>query len=145
MKVVQDKSFGVVPLIQIDGEIKVLLVHQISYRGDRFWIFPKGHAEAEESALETALREFREETGVTGVTLNTDKVFSVAYNFLHKDERIEKTVDYYIGHCDNSKIAITQPHEVAELRWCSLDEAAQLLTHQNSRDVLREVRVFLNI
>ncbi len=145
MKVIQDKSYGVVPLYTAGGEVRVLLVHQISYRGDQFWVFPKGHAEEGETALFAALRELQEETGVTEVTLNGGRVFSVAYSFVHNDERIEKTVDYYIGYCTNTDTNITQPREVAELRWCSLEEAEQLLTHQNSKDVLNEVREFLDI
>jgi 8-oxo-dGTP pyrophosphatase MutT (NUDIX family) len=145
MKVIHDKSYGVVPLYVKDGLTKVLLVHQISYRGDRFWIFPKGHAEVGESALAAALRELQEETGVTEITLDGEKVFSVAYSFVHDGERIEKEVDYYLGYCDTKETNITQPREVAELKWCSLEEAAQLLTHQNSKDVLQQVRECLKI
>ncbi len=145
MKVIHDKSYGVVPLYTTGGGVQVLLVHQISYRGDQFWVFPKGHAEEGETALFAALRELQEETGVTEVTLNGSKVFSVEYTFVHNDERIEKTVDYYIGYCKSTDTHITQPREVAELRWCSLEEAEQLLTHQNSKDVLNEVREFLDI
>ena len=145
MKVTQDKSYGVVPLFMVDQEVQVLLVHQISYRGDQFWVFPKGHAEEGETALFAALRELNEETGVTEVTLNGSMVFSVEYTFVHNDERIEKTVDYYIGYCQNTDTHITQPREVAELRWCTLEEAEQLLTHQNSKDVLSEVKKFLAV
>jgi 8-oxo-dGTP pyrophosphatase MutT (NUDIX family) len=143
MKVIQDKSFGVVPLYQEKGTVQVLLVHQISYRGDRFWIFPKGHAEEGESAEQAALRELTEETGVSAVTLDTTRVFSVAYSFIHNEERIEKTVDYYIGYCISTDTQITQPREVAELRWCSFAEADAILTHQNSKDVLQQVKEFL--
>ncbi len=145
MKVIQDKSYGVVPLHVKSGLTEVLLVHQISYRGDRFWIFPKGHAEVGESALAAALRELQEETGVTGITLDGEKIFSVAYSFVHNEERIDKEVDYYLGYCDTKRTLVTQPREVAELRWCSLEEASQLLTHQNSKDVLQQVRECLKI
>ncbi len=145
METKQDRAYGVVPLYK-DGNVwKVLLVHQISYRGDRFWIFPKGHAEEEETPLFAALRELHEETGVSEVTLNGREVFSVEYSFVHDNERIEKTVDYYIGYCKNTDTNITQPREVAGLRWCSLEEAEQLLTHQNSKDVLQQVRECLKI
>ena len=49
-----DSSYGVVPLFKKDGEWQVLLVHQISYRGDDFWIFPKGHAEEKETGERAA-------------------------------------------------------------------------------------------
>jgi len=145
MKVIQDKSYGVVPLYVEGGATQVLLVHQISYRGDRFWIFPKGHAEVDEAPLFAALRELQEETGVSDVTLKGNEAFSVEYSFVHDNERIEKTVDYFIGYCKNTETHITQPREVAELKWCSLAEAEQLLTHQNSKDVLAAVKKSLGL
>lgn len=139
MEIKQDASFGVVPLCRIHEELKVLLVHQISYRGDRFWIFPKGHAESEESPEEAALRELAEETGVTAVSLRSGQSATVAYSFIHENIRINKTVTYFVGDCENCETHISQPHEIAELRWCTFEEAAQLLTHQNSKDVLEKV------
>ena len=62
METKNDISYGVVPLYQDGGEWKVLVIHQISHRGDRFWIFPKGHGEVGELPAEAALRELHEET-----------------------------------------------------------------------------------
>jgi 8-oxo-dGTP pyrophosphatase MutT (NUDIX family) len=139
----EDASFGVVPLIKVGAEYYVLLVHQISYRGDRFWIFPKGHAEEGESPLQAAQRELAEETGVTDITLEPSQIFSVSYNFIHEETRINKKVDYYLGYCLSKSTEVTQPHEIAELRWCTFIEAQQLLTHKNSREVLLSVASFL--
>jgi bis(5'-nucleosidyl)-tetraphosphatase len=143
METKNDISFGVVPLYRDGGEWKVLVIHQISHRGDRFWIFPKGHAEENETALESARRELTEETGLNDITLNDSHVFSIDYSFVHENVRINKTVDYYIGYCSNQETLITQPEEVVELRWCSFEEAEQLLSHQNSKDVLNRVQAFL--
>ncbi len=143
METKQDASFGVVPLYKSGGKIFVLLIHQISYRGDRFWIFPKGHAEMGETPEEAALRELIEETGIQNITLRSDFRADVFYSFIHEQTRIEKTVSYFIGDCDDDVVAITQPHEVAELRWCLFEEAYELLTHQNSKDVLKKVEEYL--
>lgn len=143
MKTIQDRSYGVVPLHQSDDGVRVLLVHQISYRGDDFWIFPKGHAEAGETNNETALRELEEETGIKNITLEPEKKFSVFYSFIHEGVKIDKTVEYYLGYCVDTKTIITQPHEIKELRWCDFAAAYDLLTHQNSKDVLRSVEKFL--
>lgn len=144
METKTDISYGIVPVIQhADGSWQVLVIHQISYRGDDFWIFPKGHAEAGESAPEAALRELEEETGIKNVTLEPAIVFSIAYSFIHEGIQIEKTVEYYLGYCTNTETIITQPQEVKELRWCDFDTAMKLLTHQNSKDVLSKVKEFL--
>ncbi|NJO79196.1 MAG: NUDIX domain-containing protein [Cyanobacteria bacterium RM1_2_2] len=61
----QDLSFGIVPLLQQNGEHLFLLVqHQAGH-----WSFPKGHAEADETPLQAACREFEEETGITDYQL----------------------------------------------------------------------------
>jgi 8-oxo-dGTP pyrophosphatase MutT (NUDIX family) len=140
METKQDASFGVVPVYKTLEGIRVLLVHQISYRGDRFWIFPKGHAETGELPEETALRELHEETGVTAVSLLLEQRVNIAYSFIHENVRIDKTVTYFVGMCESDDTEITQPQEVAELRWCTFEEASRLLTHQNSKDVLEKVK-----
>lgn len=139
MQTKQDVSYGVVPVFKTGDYWQVLLVHQISYRGDDFWIFPKGHAEGDETPAETALRELKEETGLEEVLLGEDHFF-VNYSFVHEDIKIEKTVTYYLGYCQNQHTQISQPHEIKELRWCSLTEAEKLVTHENSRQVLEEVK-----
>ena len=139
-----DISYGIVPVFQTPaGTWQVLVIHQISYRGDNFWIFPKGHAEENETAPETALRELQEETGIKNVTLEPAAAFSIAYSFIHEAVQINKTVEYFLGYCPDTTTLITQPQEVKELRWCDFDTARELLTHQNSKDVLTKVQAFL--
>ena len=140
-----DTSYGIVPLYKNGTTWEVLLIHQISYRGDDFWIFPKGHAEAGESAEVAALRELEEETGITSVTLEPAKVFPVTYSFIHEQVRINKTVEYRIGYCQSKDTIITQPHEVKEIRWCDFVTAEVILSHQNSKDVLKAVEEFLSL
>ena len=134
-----DISYGVIPLYKEAGEWQVLVVHQISYRGDDFWILPKGHAEAGETPIEAAKRELQEETGVSAVTIPEDTQFTIEYSFTHENDRIHKTVIYYVGICATKDTVLSQPQEIKELRWCTLDEAKELVSHQNTRNVLEQV------
>lgn len=143
MEIKTDISYGVVPIIKEGDTWRVLVVHQISYRGDDFWIFPKGHAEEGEIPLEAARRELAEETGIADVVISDESPITIQYSFIHEGVRIEKTVQYFIGYCHNQTIHISQPHEIKEIRWCSFSEAEELLTHQNSKDVLEQVRAAL--
>jgi len=136
METKTDISYGVVPIYR-EGDIwRVLVVHQISYRGDDFWIFPKGHAEGEETPVAAAARELAEETGVTDIAIDPDTSFTVSYSFVHEGVRIEKTVIYFLGTVYDTTTHISQPHEIKEIKWCSFEEAAGLLSHQNSKEVL---------
>ncbi len=145
MQTKTDLSYGVIALNKEDsGEWQVLLVHQISYRGDKFWIFPKGHKEEGESAEKAALRELQEETGVVDIELDKEKTFSMHYSFIHEGAKIEKTVTYFVGYtADKGTLIITQPHEVAELKWCTFAEAAALLTHSETKQILKELSDFV--
>lgn len=147
MQIKEDSSYGVVP-VYFDGTgWKVLVIHQISYRGsnDTFWIFPKGHAEGNETPEISAKRELLEETGVEECILETEQTFTMTYSFRHEGVLINKTVTYFIGYCKNQGTKITQPAEVKELKWVSFEEAERLLAHQNSKDILNSVIAFLNI
>ena len=70
-----EKSCGVLPYRLVDGQREFLLVYE-SY--SKCWSLPKGHMEAGESEAETALRELREETGLTA-ELDTGCWASIEY------------------------------------------------------------------
>lgn len=145
METTNDKSYGVVPVIKVKNKWQVLLVEQISYRGsnDRFWTFPKGHPEANESPLETAKRELTEETGIKDVRLIEDAKFSIEYSFKHESKKINKTVSYYLGICANEKTNISLPDEIANLAWLNFKEAMKTLTHDNAKQILLSAGEFI--
>jgi 8-oxo-(d)GTP phosphatase len=145
-KVEQDFSYGVVPLYREGRELKVLLVRQISYfdSANKFWILPKGHAEGSESGIEAAKRELREEAGVVDVEIVPEPTFTTSYSFVHEDVQIDKTVTYFIGWCASQETSVENQKEIEEVRWVSLSEAKELVTYQNSKDLLEQVEGFLN-
>jgi len=139
----QDHSFGVVPVLKTADGYKFLVVNQISHRGDRFWNFPKGHKEGGELGREAALRELEEETGIASVYLDQDWSLDIKYSFRDKELIVDKIVTYYLGYTANPTTEITIPREIAELRWCTTAEAMELLTHQNSKNLLKQVIEYL--
>ncbi len=62
-------SAGLLMYRILDGKLQVLLAHPggpfFKNKDDGAWSIPKGEVEAGEDLLETAKREFKEETGVT--------------------------------------------------------------------------------
>ena len=67
----------------------------ISTQNGRRWQLPKGHIEEGETAEQAALREVREETGVTGRMLAP--LSEVEYWFVEKGtRRVHKRVDYFL-------------------------------------------------
>ncbi len=144
METVKDYSFGVIPVIQEAGEWKVFVLHQISYRhnADRYWTFPKGHPENNETPEETARRELTEESNIMLERLDTSRTFDQAYTFVHNDTNIEKTVSYFVGYARTTEFAV-QPDEVLEGRWCTFAQARQQLSHEIAKNILDEVQVYV--
>ena len=84
------KSCGVLPYRMVNGERKFLLVFE-NY--SQCWSLPKGHMEAGETEIETALRELYEETGLTA-QLDTGRSASIEYPV---SDFSRKQVVFYLG------------------------------------------------
>lgn len=106
----------------------------ISTAGGKRWQLPKGHVEENETPEETAVREVREETGVTGRVVAT--LSSIQYTFVERGaRRIRKHVDYYLlEYVEGSEENFDQ-QEVDGARWFSWAEGVANLSHANERRV----------
>jgi len=131
----EERSFGVVPVWKdVDGRVLFLLIQHHSGH----WAFPKGHAHIGETDIEAALRELREEAGISQVTLLTDQPFIERYRKPAAwDPRafVNKTVHYYLGLARDRDVRV-QPAEIRDYRWVNLDEAAALITYDENRRIL---------
>lgn len=104
--------------------LRVLLVK--ARKNPKVWIFPKGHIEAGETAAQTALREAREEAGVTAEILTRVG----ALEFESGEDMVH--VDYFLVRWR----ADVQSDEDRERRWCTLDDATDRLTFDGARALL---------
>ena len=127
MELKKEKSCGCV----IIENNKVLLILQ---QNDVYWGFPKGHMENEETEIETAKREVKEEVGLD-VKIDENKRYVA--NYIVRDE-IDKTSVFYIATPIGGKIQ-KQDSEVKEVKWCTFEEALELITFDNLKEVLKKV------
>jgi 8-oxo-dGTP pyrophosphatase MutT (NUDIX family) len=108
---------------------------------------PKGLVDAGEKALEAALREVREETGITAVFVT--KLADIKYVYVRSwgdGERVFKIVSFYLlryesGRIDN--IADEMRIEVARARWVRLEEAAKLLAYKGEKQMARQASEYV--
>ncbi len=130
-------SFGIVPLQKRHGEWMVLLVHHIAGH----WSFPKGHAEEGESERATAARELEEETGLSVERFPSCPPVEEVYVFHHAGQRIEKRVRYFVALVTGKEYP--QLDELFGCDWFTFDAAMERLTFVNTRELLEEVREWM--
>jgi 8-oxo-dGTP pyrophosphatase MutT (NUDIX family) len=108
---------------------------------------PKGLVDPGEKALDAALREVREETGITAVLVA--KLADIKYVYVRSwgdGERVFKIVSFYLlkhesGDIDN--ISEEMRVEVARARWVRLDEAPKLLAYRGEKQMAKHALEYL--
>lgn len=102
------KSCGAILYRQGEAGREFLLLLQ---RRSETWSFPKGHMEAGETEKQTAVREIREETGLT-VELISDFRYRLHYSITKK---IEKHVVLFLAQTHGEPVFPSK--EIAGYRW----------------------------
>lgn len=105
------------------------------------WGFVKGNMEDGEKKEETIKRELREETGITEANLISGFEKSIEYYYTMDGEKIHKKVDYLLINSDTKKVELSYEHD--DYKWKEFEEALELLSFKNAKNVLREARDFI--
>lgn len=100
----------------------------ISSSDGNHWVLPKGHIEPGESPEEAALRELREEAGVTGRVIERLAIEEFAM------EKEKVTVQYVLVEA----LGLGQPQEPRTIRWEQEGAALQLLSFEEAKRALRQ-------
>src|SRR5687768_17782366 len=111
-----------------DGQPRVLVV---TTKKEKRWILPKGKIARGEKPSTAALRESREEGCVTGRLAG--HAGSVTYTSDGRRTRVEYYLIRYTRDCSKGG-------EDRDRRWCTVRAAIRLLSHANTRRVVRESR-----
>lgn len=127
----KEKSCGII----VFNKEKVLVIHQ----NVGHWGLPKGHMEEGETEEETAIREVFEETGISADIIPG---FRKMITYQVKENTI-KDVVYFVGTTSEVN-TLAQECEVSEVKWMNYDEAIDIMSHDDNRDVLKEAISFYN-
>jgi 8-oxo-dGTP pyrophosphatase MutT (NUDIX family) len=134
---IQDGSFGIIPVFIEDNKYLFLIVQHTGLH----WGFPKGHAEENESIIETMKRELWEETGITECTILEDTSFSYTHIFEKNKNTYQKTNLLYIAFplSKEIKVPVEWQHEIINAKWCTRTEAKELIKFKPIENMLDEV------
>jgi 8-oxo-dGTP pyrophosphatase MutT (NUDIX family) len=97
---------------------------------------PKGHLDAGESPEATAIRETREETGLSGRSLG--KLGDVKYAYKFQGQSIFKIVSFYLLEQESGEIdrlAEDMRIEVDKAFWLPLERATKELSYPGERQM----------
>jgi 8-oxo-dGTP pyrophosphatase MutT (NUDIX family) len=108
---------------------------------------PKGLVDPGEKPEQTAIREVREETGVTGSVIR--KLGDIKYTYVGSwgdKQRVFKIVSFYLLRYEGGRIdeiPSAMRIEVKRAMWVPLDEAESKLAYRGERDMVRRAQEYL--
>lgn len=134
---IEETSAGIVLFRKENSKILFLLLHYPSGH----WDFVKGKIEKDETNHQTALRETKEETGITDVTLIENFEEWIKYNFQFQGELVHKKVVFFLGETKKKEISIS--HEHLDYVWLNYVDAMEKTTFDNAKTVLTKAYSFI--
>jgi 8-oxo-dGTP pyrophosphatase MutT (NUDIX family) len=126
-----------------DGHLTEISYGGVVIRGDELLVItptgkrvtglPKGGPDHGETPEETAVREVREETGITARV--REPLGDVRYRYRRGGRQVHKTVRFFL--CDYvSGSTSDHDHEVDDARWIPLAHARRVLSYTGERALI---------
>jgi len=134
---IEETSAGIILFRKEDSKILFLLLHYPSGH----WDFVKGKIEDGESTHETAIREAKEETGITDITFSENFEEWIKYDFQYQGEMIHKKVVFFLAETKTKEVLIS--HEHLDYTWMDYNTSMKKTTFENAKNVLTRAQMLL--
>lgn len=136
----REKSAGFI-LISDDfhtSHYSVLLLH---YRSGH-WDFPKGNIETNETEMQAAIRELKEETDISKFRVIPNFRYTLGYKYTKKSKLILKQVILFLASTKVKKVKISNEH--IGYKWTRTNSSVDQLTYSNAKNALLYAINFLH-
>ncbi|MBE6837675.1 MAG: NUDIX domain-containing protein [Ruminococcus sp.] len=130
-----EKSCGALVYRKYHGNTEILLIKHIN---SGHWSFPKGHVEGNETEVETAMREIKEETGIDVII---DQSFRETVTYSPRRDT-HKEVVYFIAKAKNTDYT-PQEDEIADIKWVEIGRAGSVLAYENDKSIVNKAKNFI--
>lgn len=125
---------------RVDGRRRLFLL--LNYPQGH-WDFVKGHLEGSETDEQAAVREAREETGITDLEFDPGFKKTVRYRFYAPGGRpVDKSVVFFLARTRTSRVVLSEEHRA--YCWEEMPDARKKATFENARRLLDSARGYMS-
>jgi dATP pyrophosphohydrolase len=129
------RGIAAILLKKVENGYKVLLLKRDTSILREAWCYIGGSIEKGEKAWEAAIREVREETGITKIILYISNKFDQFYS---PNEDYIYVAPVFVGYVgDNQEVVLNYEHK--EYQWMTFEEAKNKVTLPGNDEVLEFV------
>lgn len=121
---------------------KILAISELIY-GKETLSLPKGHREAGETSVDTAIRECFEETNV--ILTQEDAVQELPSYFYEfstpSNERIRKTIVPILFKVNGEGTPRPKEERILSVRWMDMEEFLLECTYESVKEVVKQIKI----
>lgn len=133
----KERSAGIVLYLEKPKENLFLLLNYPTGH----WDFVKGKIEYGETEHQAAIRETREETGISDIEFVEGFEEKINYNFQFEGELIYKEVVFFLAKTRTENVTVS--HEHLDYTWLNYKNSMEKITYQNAKDILSKANQLL--
>ena len=125
----KEHSAGVIIVRKERGKFLYLLLHY-QFKTE-YWDLPRGNVEKGETEKQAAMREIKEETGITDIKFVEGFHESVSWFYKRNHKTIAKSVTFFLADTKQSEVKLSAEHIGYE--WLEYENAYKRATFENTK------------